>query len=81
MYQVEQQFGKAKPQCAGSTLPIRVSHRQMAVRSEREVGQWRMAEATGNVGWPVHPRRLCHRGRIQDDRLLRRVDHLHEHSA
>ena len=55
-------------------LPIRVSRRQMAMRSETEVAQWRMADTACNVARSLHPRWLCDRGRIQDDRLLWRDD-------
>lgn len=59
---------QAQPQCACGTLSIRLSHRQLALRSQVEVGQWRLADPASNVGRPLHPRRLCNRGRIQDDR-------------
>src|SRR5262249_6403535 len=46
----------------------------MAVRSKSEVGQWRMADISSNLARSIHPRRICNRRRIQDDRLLRRAD-------
>src|SRR4029077_19763019 len=65
---------QAQPQCAPTTLSVLVSHRKLALRSKSEGGRWTMALFQGNVARSLHPRRLCDRGRIQDDRSVRKAD-------